>query len=74
MPAGHSMPRAISTLAGRRARLRLAAASQSRLERLAIGPADAPERQMLVSFEGLTPEEQRAALAAFPGGRRFVLA
>ena len=36
-------------------------------------PRDAEEIPMRVSFEGLTPKEQRAALAAFPGGRRFVL-
>jgi hypothetical protein len=29
---------------------------------------------MTVRFEGLTDAEQEAALAAFPGGRRFVLA
>jgi hypothetical protein len=28
---------------------------------------------MAISFEGLTEAEQQAALAAFPGGRRFVL-
>lgn len=28
---------------------------------------------MTISFEGLTEAEQRAALAAFPGGKRFVL-
>lgn len=28
---------------------------------------------MTVSFEGLTVAEQQAALAAFPGGKRFVL-
>ncbi len=29
---------------------------------------------MMVQFEGLTDAEQQTALAAFPGGRRFVLA
>jgi hypothetical protein len=29
---------------------------------------------MTVRFEGLTDDEQQSALAAFPGGRRFVLA
>jgi len=38
-----------------------------------IAPIDAPELPMMVSFEGLTKAEQRAALAAFPGGKRFVL-
>ena len=33
-----------------------------------------PERVLIVQFEGLTDAEQRSALAAFPGGRRFVLA
>jgi hypothetical protein len=28
---------------------------------------------MTVSFEGLSEREQEAALAAFPGGKRFVL-
>lgn len=40
----------------------------------AIAPAGRPEMPMLVSFEGLTPDEQRRALSGFPGGRRFVLA
>jgi hypothetical protein len=35
---------------------------------------DAPEAPLVVSFVGLTLSEQRAALAGFPGGRRFVLA
>jgi hypothetical protein len=34
---------------------------------------DAPESELDVTFVGLTDEEQRAALAAFPGGRRFRL-
>ena len=34
---------------------------------------DEPEAEMVVSFEGLTEAEQRAALASFPGGRRFRL-
>ncbi len=39
-----------------------------------IAPLDAPEALMVVEFEGLTEAEQRAALAAFPGGKRFALA
>ena len=39
-----------------------------------ITPADEPEAVLEVEFEGLTESEQRAALAAFPGGRRFRLA
>jgi hypothetical protein len=38
-----------------------------------MAPFGAPEQPMLVCFEGLTDAEQRAALAAFPGGRRFQL-
>ncbi|CAN7563102.1 MULTISPECIES: hypothetical protein [unclassified Devosia] len=38
-----------------------------------IAPIDAPELPMVVSFEGLTAVEQQAALAAFPGGKRFML-
>ncbi|MBK8085783.1 MAG: hypothetical protein IPK28_19245 [Devosia sp.] len=39
-----------------------------------IAPMHAPEAPMAVTFEGLTPAQQAAAIAAFPGGRRFVLA
>lgn len=39
-----------------------------------VAPIDKPETPLTVEFEGLTPDEQRAALAAFPGGRRFQLA
>ena len=39
----------------------------------AIGPIDGPETPLEVEFVGLTEDEQRAALAAFPGGRRFIL-
>ncbi|HEV7276960.1 MAG TPA: hypothetical protein VGN80_11785 [Devosiaceae bacterium] len=39
-----------------------------------IAPIDQPETPLTVEFEGLTPEEQRAAIAAFPGGKRFQLA
>jgi len=38
-----------------------------------IAPVDAPELPLAISFEGLTLAEQRAALAGFPGGKRFVL-
>lgn len=40
----------------------------------AVAPVDEPETPLTVEFEGLTPDEQRAALAAFPGGKRFQLA
>jgi hypothetical protein len=36
-------------------------------------PFGAPEQPMAITFEGLTETQQRAALAAFPGGRRFQL-
>lgn len=39
----------------------------------AIAPIDAPETVLEVEFVGLSPEEQRIALANFPGGRRFRL-
>jgi hypothetical protein len=59
----------------RRPRLWLAADEGVRLPapRGAIAPIDKPELPLEIEFEGLTLEEQRAALAAFPGGRRFVL-
>lgn len=34
---------------------------------------DEPEAILAISFEGITEREQEAALAAFPGGKRFVL-
>ncbi len=55
-------------------RLWLAAKEGRAMRRPHVLPADRPELPMLVSFEGLSPEEQHKALAAFPGGRRFVLA
>jgi hypothetical protein len=55
-------------------RLWLAAKEGRPTRRPQILPADRPELPMLVSFEGLSPEEQHKALSAFPGGRRFVLA
>jgi hypothetical protein len=39
-----------------------------------VAPLGEPESILEVEFEGLTDEEQRAALDAFPGGRRFRLA
>ena len=63
-----------SPLASRRAREWLAAANDMvPRSRLQIAPVDEPELPMTISFEGLSPEEQRVALAAFPGGKRFVL-
>jgi hypothetical protein len=60
--------------ASRRARLWLAAANGRRLARPPIAPIDGPETPMTVCFEGITRAEQQAALSAFPGGRRFILA
>ncbi|RYG22411.1 MAG: hypothetical protein EON93_25185 [Burkholderiales bacterium] len=68
------MQRLTSPNASRRARLWLAAANGKKLSRPELAPIDAPEQLMTVRFEGLTDAEQQAALAAFPGGRRFVLA
>jgi len=59
----------------RRSRLWLATDEGVRLPppRDQIAPIDMPEVPLEIEFEGLTLEEQRAALAGFPGGRRFVL-
>ena len=57
-----------------RPRPRLVAADGEQLARLRIAPIDSPELPMTVHFEGITPAQQQAALAGFPGGRRFVLA
>lgn len=38
-----------------------------------VNPVDQPETLLEIEFAGLSLDEQRAALAAFPGGRRFVL-
>ena len=38
-----------------------------------ILPIDQPEAPLEVEFVGLTEQEQRHALAGFPGGRRFIL-
>lgn len=66
--------RLTSPAASRRARLWLAALRDRRLQPTTeIAPIDAPELPMTISFEGLSEAEQRAALAAFPGGKRFML-
>jgi len=66
--------RLTSPAASRRAKSWLAAAHDVRLRPTnPVAPIDAPELPMVIRFEGLTEAEQRAALAAFPGGRRFVL-
>ncbi|HQZ13290.1 MAG TPA: hypothetical protein PK286_10435 [Devosia sp.] len=39
----------------------------------AIHPVGEPETPLEVEFIGITEAEQRAALAGFPGGRRFIL-
>lgn len=55
-------------------RLWLASVDGVRLDaQEAIRPIDAPETVLEVEFVGLTPEEQRRALGAFPGGHRFRL-
>ena len=67
--------RLTSTEASARARLALAARLRPASRPVPhIAPKDEPEAIMTVSFEGLTEREQEAALAAFPGGKRFVLA
>lgn len=38
-----------------------------------VNPIEAPEVPLEIEFEGLSLEQQWAALAGFPGGRRFVL-
>lgn len=38
-----------------------------------VSRAGAAEVPLVVQFTGLTDSEQRAALNAFPGGKRFVL-
>lgn len=76
--SGMQMERHVQRLtspnASRRARLWLAAANGRALPRPAVAPIDGPETLMTVCFEGITKAEQQAALSAFPGGRRFVLA
>ena len=41
--------------------------------REAVHPVDQPETPLEVEFFGISEAQQRAALAGFPGGRRFVL-
>jgi len=66
--------RLTSPAASRRAKFLLAASHDQRLRPTnPIASINAPELPMTVSFEGLSEEEQHAALSAFPGGRRFVL-
>lgn len=66
--------RLTSPAASRRAKFWLAASNDERLRPTnPIAAIDAPELTMTVSFEGLTEAEQRAALSAFPGGKRFEL-
>ncbi len=66
--------RLTSPAASRRAKFGLAASRDSRRQPTSpVAPINAPELPMIVSFEGLTEAEQRAALSAFPGGKRFVL-
>lgn len=66
--------RLTSPAARRRAKLWLAASHDPRLQPTnPVAPIDAPELPMIITFEGLTEAEQRAALSAFPGGKRFVL-
>src|SRR5262245_2172688 len=62
-----------STIVHLRPRLTIAASNGLHRSPMLVAPIDAPELPMVVSFEGLSPVEQRSVLAAFPGGRRFVL-
>lgn len=70
-------PDTLSMRVAHRRPLWLAATDRPRLpprhERLEVGDIDGPETPLPVEFVGLTEAEQRAALAAFPGGRRFIL-
>lgn len=66
--------RLTSTEASRRARMALGARLHGHALPTYVPPRDEAEAIMVVSFEGLTEREQEAALAAFPGGKRFVLA
>lgn len=68
------MQRLTSSNASRRVPLWLASADGRAMPRPEITPIDGPERIMSVRFEGLTSAEQQSVLAAFPGGRRFVVA
>lgn len=53
--------------------VRLATADGKAVAAEHVPITDIPETTMFVSFEGLTDDEARAALAGFPGGKRFVL-
>jgi len=53
--------------------LRLVTKDGEQLAPCALPSIDAPEEILVVSFVGLTEAEQRRALAAYPGGRRFRL-
>lgn len=69
-------PRSSSEFQFSHAPLWLAASEGRRLQRPIselVGDIDGPETPMEVEFFGITEAEQRAALRAFPGGRRFVL-
>ncbi len=68
-------PRSSSDFPLAHAPLWLAAAEGRVLKRPApaIGPSDGPETEMEIEFFGISEAEQRRALAAFPGGRRFTL-
>jgi hypothetical protein len=56
-------------------RLELASVDGHRLERRGdLPPADGSEAILVVSFEGISEQEARRVLAAFPGGARFRLA
>jgi hypothetical protein len=65
--------RLTSTEASRRARMALSARLHRHPLPAYLPPRDEAEAIMTVSFEGLSEREQEAALAAFPGGKRFVL-
>jgi hypothetical protein len=66
--------RLTTPLASQRAREWLAAANDMvPRSTLRLAPIDQPELPMAIYFEGISLAEQRAALAAFPGGKRFVL-
>jgi len=66
--------RLTSPLASRRARDWLAAANDMQpRSTLALAPVGTAEIPMAIRFEGISLDEQRAALAAFPGGKRFML-
>ena len=53
--------------------LKLVARDGRRVDVDNVPASGAPEPPLYVSFRGISEEEQRAALAAFPGGRRFIL-